>query len=75
MPFVIGRGFAELQILSVRHRTVCEDFVPGQFAKNAHNSQTVWNILIKFCTHIDTDKMTFIIGRGIAELQILKMLK
>ena len=32
MPFVIGRGFAELHILSVRSQTVCEDFFPGQFA-------------------------------------------
>ena len=35
MQFVTGRGFAELQIRSVRdpHRTVCKDFVPEQFAK------------------------------------------
>ena len=38
MPFVIGRGFAELQNLSVSPQTVCGDFLTGQFAKNAHNS-------------------------------------
>ena len=38
MLFVIDRGFAELQILSVNPQAVCEAFVPGQFAKNAHNS-------------------------------------
>ena len=37
MPFVIGRGFAEVQILQCPHQTVCEEFVPGQFVKNAHN--------------------------------------
>ena len=41
MTFGIGRGFAEVQIL----KTV------------KFNSQTVWNILIKFCRHIDIDKI------------------
>ena len=38
---MIGRGFAEVQIL----KTV------------KSNSLTVWNILIKFCEHIDIDKI------------------
>ena len=44
------------------------------------NYQTVWNILIKFCRHINIErsssrncKMAFIVGRDFAELQILKM--
>ena len=36
MPFVIGRGFADLQILSVHPRSVCEDFFPDSLCKNAH---------------------------------------
>ena len=41
MTFGIDRGFAEVQIL----KTV------------KLNSLTVWNILIKFCRHIDIDKI------------------
>ena len=41
MTFGISRGFAEVQIL----KTV------------KFNSETVWNILIKFCRHIDIDKI------------------
>ena len=50
--------------------------------KNVDNSLTLWNILIKFCIRIDIDdinprdgEMTFIIGRGFAERQILKKMK
>ena len=42
--------------LCVRRGSVCEVLVPGQFAKNTHNSWTVWNIFIKNCEHIDIDK-------------------
>ena len=63
MTFGIGRDFAEVQILK----------------KVKLNSQTVGNILLKFCRHFDVEKiyprnckMTFIIGRGFAECQILK---
>ena len=41
MAFGVGRGFAEVQILE----TV------------KFNSKTVYNILTKFCTHIDIDKI------------------
>ena len=41
MTFGIGRGFAEVQIL----KTV------------KFNSKTVWNILIKFCRHIEMEKI------------------
>ena len=41
MTFWIGRGFVEIQIL----KTV------------KFNSYTVWNIFIKFCRHIDIDKI------------------
>ena len=41
MTFGIGRGFAEVQVL----KTV------------KFNSYTAWNILIKFCRHIDIEKI------------------
>ena len=41
MAFGIGRGFAEVQILETVKL----------------NSKTVWNILIKFCRHIEIDKI------------------
>ena len=41
MTFGIGRGFAEVQILK----------------KVKINSLTVWNILIKFCTQFDVEKV------------------
>ena len=41
MTFGIGRGFAEVQNLK----------------KVKFNSYTIWNILIKFCRHIDIDKI------------------
>ena len=43
MTFFIGRGFAELQILKK-----CE---------NEPISWTEWNIVVKFCRHIDIDMM------------------
>ena len=87
--FLKGRGFAELQILK---------------SDNGAISWTEWNIVMKFCIHIDIDKMypmrlsndiwdwsrfcegsfwkkwdyskmTFIIGGGFAECQILKKWK
>ena len=42
MTFFIGRGFSELQILK-----------NGKCAI----SWTEWNIMMKFCIHIDIDKM------------------
>ena len=43
MRFFIGRGFAELQI--------------PQKSENGPVSRTVKNIVMKFCIHIDIDKM------------------
>ena len=43
MTFFIGRGFAELQILKKKD--------------NGAISWTEWNIVMKFCIHIDIDKM------------------
>ena len=43
MTFIIGRGFADLQILKK------SETVPI--------SWTEWNIVMKFCIRIDTDKM------------------
>ena len=73
MIFGIGRGFAEVQILK-------------KVTETGPIPWTFWYILIKFCIPITTDmmtekfakssprdcKMTFNIGRGCAELQILK---
>ena len=42
MTLFTGRGFAELQILK---------------KDNGAISWTVWNIVMKFCIHIDIDKM------------------
>ena len=42
MPFVIGRGFANVQIL-IKVKVAL--------------SQTFWNISIKFCIHVDIDKL------------------
>ena len=41
MAFGTGQGFAEFQILN----------------KVKINSQTVWNILIKFCRQFDVEKV------------------
>ena len=43
MPFVVGRGFAEVQILE-----------KGEID---HISWTVWNSMMTFCKHIDIDKI------------------
>ena len=43
MPFVIGRGFAEVQILKK--------------SETGSISWTFWNILIRFCIHIIIDKI------------------
>ena len=42
MTFIIGRGFAERQILK---------------SENGPLSLTVWNILINCCVNIDIDKI------------------
>ena len=56
-------------------------FVEFQFRKNDNGavSWTEWNIVMKFCIHIDIDKcipwdcqMTFEIGWVFAEVQLLK---
>ena len=52
-------------------------------SENSHISWTEWNIVMKFCIHIGIltrcspwdCQMTFGIGRGFAEIQILKKLK
>ena len=44
MTFFIGRGFAELQILKKKN-------------ENGPMSWTEWNIVMKFCIHIDIDMM------------------
>ena len=73
MPFVIGRGFADVQILKKKKQK-----------KPGPDSCTVWNIMITFSIHIDTDKilpkgfpidfyqMSFPIGRSFAAVHILK---
>ena len=43
MTFIIGRGFAECQILKK--------------SENGPISWTEWNILINFCVNIDIDKI------------------
>ena len=138
MTFIIGRGFAERQILkkwkwpyllnwvecfdkllrkywywqdpaqeiAKWHFSLVEALPSSKFWKsdNGAISWTEWNIVMKFCIHIDIDKMypmklsndiwdwlsscrgsnseknetckmTFIIGRGFAERQIMKKWK
>ena len=136
MTFIIGRGFAERQILkqwkwpyrlnwveyfdkllrkhwywqdlaqeiAKWHFSLDEALPSSKFWKNDNGaiSWTEWHIVMKFCILIDIDKMyplrlsndtwdwlsfcrgsnsgdyckmTFIIGRGFAELQILKKWK
>ena len=48
MTFGIGRVFAEVQILKKKKK---------KKKKMKFNFYTVWNILIKFCRHIDIDKI------------------
>ena len=47
MTFIIGRGFAEHQILKKKK----------QQRENGFTSWTEWNILIDFCVNIDIDKI------------------
>ena len=42
MTFIIGRGYAEFKIWK---------------SENSPVSLTEWNIVMKFCIHIDIDKM------------------
>ena len=46
MTFIIGRGFAEHQILKKKKKS-----------ENGLISWTEWNILIDFCVNIDIDKI------------------
>ena len=117
MTFIIGRGFAERQILKkwkwpyllnwvvyfdrlLRKRwyyqDLAQEIVKCHFSsvevlpsskfwksENGPISWTEWNIVMKFCIHIGiltrcspwNCQMTFGIGRGFAEVQILKNMK
>ena len=117
MTFIIGRGFAERQILKTwkwpyllnwveyfdrllrkhwYYQDLAQEIVKYHFSsvevlpsskfwksENGPISWTEWNIVMKFCIHIGIltrcspwdCQMTFGIGRGFAEVQILKKVK
>ena len=117
MTFIVGRGFAERQILKKwkwpyllnwveysdrllrkhwYYQDLAQEIVKCHFSsvevlpsskfwksENGPISWTEWNIVMKFCIHIGIltrcspwdCQMTFGIGRGFAEVQILKKVK
>ena len=55
MTFIIGRGFAERQILTKWKWLYLLNWV--EYFDKLLRKHTKWNIVMKFCIHIDIDKM------------------
>ena len=82
MTFIIGRGFAECQILKKWKWPYLLNWVEYWYWQDVPHEIVEWHLRLvevlprfKFWKKWDYCKMTFIIGRGFAKRQILKKWK